>query len=226
MTITKFREISFVIIITSLATILLTIPLLCIYTTIRKGADVSSILVTLGIIEIILTSLLLLLILINRNAHQKQLAEEKSVPTSVPAVHEYLETRKQHQENESQLTVAKYAVVKDYVQAVLSPYMKEDDVITVCNNIHAWIYDDQTKLKAVSTDGRLTSIDLRHFAWNIGERFGWSGEKRAIFIKIVFPIEMKDTEVDTIRRNLRQVRTCIIDLDIPQKGDYKFSFES
>ena len=153
-------------------------------------------------------------------------AQAEIIPPSIPAVHEYLEIKKQHEDNESRLAAQKLVIVKEYTMIVLSPYMKEADVITVCENIQAWISSDEKKLKAVSTDGRLASIDLRHFAWNVGERFGWNGEKRALFIKMVFPVEMKDIEVATIRRNLRQTRTCIIDLDIPAKGDYKFTFKT
>ena len=82
---------------------------------------------------------------------------------------------------------------------------------------------EDSKLIPVTTDGRLTTLDLRHFAWNIGERFNWKGVKRAMFVKLVFPVEMRDLEVETIRRNLRQNGNCIIDLDIPEKGLYEFS---
>ena len=153
-------------------------------------------------------------------------AQARNVPPPIHAVHEYLEIKKQHEDNEARLAAQKLVIVKEYTMIVLSPYMKEADVITVCENIQAWMSSDEKKLKAVSTDGRLASIDLRHFAWNVGERFGWNGEKRALFIKMVFPVEMKDIEVATIRRNLRQARTCIIDLDIPAKGDYKFTFKT
>ena len=78
----------------------------------------------------------------------------------------------------------------------------------------------------VTTDGRLTTLDLRHLAWNIGERFNWKGIKRALFIKLVFPIEMRELEVETIRRNLRQNGNCIIELDIPEKGFFEFSISS
>lgn len=100
---------------------------------------------------------------------------------------------------------------------MLSPYMKESDVKIVCNNIKSWITNEDAAIVSVSTDGRLGSIDLRHLVWNIGERFNWKGEKRALFAKMVFPIELRDIEVSTIRRNLRQRGTCIIDLDIPEK---------
>ena len=56
------------------------------------------------------------------------------------------------------------------------------------------------------------------------ERCGWKGEQRARFIKLSFPSELKDVEVETIRRNLRQKGTCKIEIDVPENGSFAFHY--
>ncbi|MBO6252682.1 MAG: hypothetical protein J6O49_03390 [Bacteroidaceae bacterium] len=50
----------------------------------------------------------------------------------------------------------------------------------------------------------------------------WSGEQRAIFAKQSFPHEFQDSDISSIRRNLRQQGDCIIKIDIPGKHDFTF----
>lgn len=83
--------------------------------------------------------------------------------------------------------------------------MKESDVKIVCNNIKSWITNEDAAIVSVSTDGRLGSIDLRHLVWNIGERFNWKGEKRALFAKWYFPLSseiLKSQQSDAIFVNV------------------------
>ena len=75
----------------------------------------------------------------------------------------------------------------------------------------------------------LTTLDLRHFIWNIAERLGckkdYTGEVRAIFIKRMFPDVMRDIEIDSIRNFKFQPDTGNIVIDEPDKGDYHFHYE-
>ena len=112
--------------------------------------------------------------------------------------------------------------VIDYVELTMAPYMKSDELHTLCDNIKNWDVSKEFALSPTITNGQLSTLDLRHLAWNIGERFKWNGEERAIFIKRTFPYEFRDLEIKSIRRNLRQQGSCNIPLDIPEKGNYKF----
>jgi len=112
--------------------------------------------------------------------------------------------------------------VKAYVLQVLSPYMKETDLLVLCNNIEKWQASKKSTLFPAITNGALTTLDLRHLVWNIGERLKWKGEQRAIFIKHTFPHEFRDMEIHSIRRNLREQGTCIIKLDDPLPNSYDF----
>ena len=116
--------------------------------------------------------------------------------------------------------------VIDYVELTMAPYMKSDELHTLCDNIKNWDVSKEFDLSPTITNGQLSTLDLRHLAWNIGERFKWNGEERATFIKRTFPYEFRDLEIKSIRRNLRQQGTCTIPLDIPEKGNYKFHISS
>ena len=112
--------------------------------------------------------------------------------------------------------------VKNYAIQIMAPYMSVDNIEFLCANVECWTKHKGIDLKPLDVSSILTCLDLRHFAWNIGERLGWSGQQRAQFIKLTFPINLKDLEVETIRRNLRQKGTCLIPIDIPEHGEFHF----
>ena len=102
--------------------------------------------------------------------------------------------------------------------------MKDAALTLLYNNVYLWYHSKKASLVPVCTDGTLSTLDLRHLVWNIGERCGWKGEQRARFIKLSFPSELKDVEVETIRRNLRQKGTCKIEIDVPENGSFAFHY--
>ena len=92
-----------------------------------------------------------------------------------------------------------------------------------------WADDWQHIPLPIRLKSTLTTLDLRHFVWNIAERLGskkdYTGEVRAIFIKRMFPDVMRDIELDSIRNFKFQPDTGNIVIDEPDKGDYHFHFE-
>lgn len=117
-------------------------------------------------------------------------------------------------------------VINEYVYSILCSYTKEADLKILCEGIGKWGKIPNFTPTPIITDGRLSTLDLRHFVWNIGKRLGWSGEQCASFIKFSFPVEMKELEIETTRRTLRQKGSCIIEIDIPQKGCYQFNYST
>ena len=49
-------------------------------------------------------------------------------------------------------------------------------------------------------------------------------QHRATFIKLCFPKELNDVEIESIRRSLRQKGKCKIEIDIPDKDSYEFHY--
>ena len=112
--------------------------------------------------------------------------------------------------------------IHDYLFRILPPYMEDEDIETLYQNVNLWQYSQETPLSPTLTNGNLSTLDLRHLAWNVGERLKWTGEKRALFIKQSFPNEFSDSDISSIRRNLRQQGDCIIIIDVPDKHGYQF----
>jgi len=218
---TNLRENTFIITITSLTTVafIALIGTLVLALCSSEDANVPPMM----IIDLILV-LVIFFVYFCKTTGTKQTQETTKVTEDVPALTplSYHDIRQERKSKEDELNEKKLAAVSEYVQVVMSPYLKESEVTQLITNITMWVDSDEAVLTSIATDGRLTTLDLRHFAWNIGERFKWKGAKRASFLKIVFPVEMRELEVETIRRNLRQNGTCLIELDIPDKGCYEF----
>lgn len=158
------------------------------------------------------------------------LGEDKAPPqkSDVRKSREKLRTelklrRKRHKEGRRE-------AIKEYVDIMMIPFLDDNVSLDLLyQNIRHWHFSQEDGLapEPIKHNQRLTSWDIRHFAWNIGERLEWSGIKRARFVKLCFPAAMKDLEVETIRRTLKQspAGSCNIGIDVPDgKGDYRFHY--
>ena len=118
--------------------------------------------------------------------------------------------------------------IMDYVNYVMPPYMDEESLSSLCGEIRLWAEDCTHRPAAIRLTGRLTTVDLRHFAWNIGERLGkengYDGTVRAVFIKAMFPDVFKDTEIESIKNFKLNPRACRIPIDEPEDGSYAFHY--
>lgn len=115
--------------------------------------------------------------------------------------------------------------IREYVTYTVAPYLKKEDVLILLENINCMAIGHTSSYKSIRSDlnNPLRSPDLRHLAWNIGERLGISNRERAIFIKASFPFELRDATVEYLERNLRDIIQASIPIDRPAKGDYKFN---
>ena len=156
-----------------------------------------------------------------KKRHQSRLQSHRPTDEQV-ALYETI--RKQHQTEKEDMDKAMLSAIQQYIEITLSPYMKDAALTLLYNNVYLWYHSKKATLVPVCTDGTLSTLDLRHLVWNIGERCGWKGEHRARFIKLSFPSELKDVEVETIRRNLRQKGTCKIKIDVPENGSFAFHY--
>ena len=131
------------------------------------------------------------------------------------------------QEQRRQDTIS---AIMEYVTHTMSPYIYDNgELEKLCDTIKMWADDWQHKPVPIRLKSTLTTLDLRHFVWNIAERLGskkdYTGEVRAMFIKRMFPDVMKDIELDSIRNFKFQPDTGSIVIDEPDKGDYHFHYE-
>jgi hypothetical protein len=135
----------------------------------------------------------------------------KSVPPSNKIVESITEPlslediRKEQLQNRAKEQEDILNVVLDYTRKTFAPYVSDEQVELLCNNLK--IYADKLSLEAlhpIKTSKDLSTIDIFHFGWNVWNHFKISKQiDIAHFLKKVFPDILKDVEVETIKRHLK-----------------------
>ena len=170
---------------------------------------------------------------------QEPLLEEQQEPTieasdmtetSINQPDMYALRCKEFQREQEQRRQDTIAAIMEYVTHTMSPYIYDNgELEKLCDAIRMWADDWRHHPVPIRLKSTLTTLDLRHFVWNIAERLGskkdYTGEVRAIFIKKMFPDVMKDIELDSIRNFKFQPDTGSIMIDEPDRGDYHFHYE-
>jgi hypothetical protein len=137
---------------------------------------------------------------------------------------------KEFQREQEQRRQDTISAIMEYVTHTMSPFVYDNgELEKLCDSIRNWADDWRHNPVPIRLKFTLTTLDLRHFVWNIAERLGskkdYTGEVRAIFIKKMFPDVMKDIELDSIRNFKFQPDTGSIMIDEPDRGDYHFHYE-
>ena len=114
--------------------------------------------------------------------------------------------------------------VREYTIEVMPDFLSKEDLATLLENINYMSCGDTDKYVPLRSkiDNPLKSPDLRHFAWNIGHRLNIPMRDRALFIKSVFPFELREATIEYLEKNLRDSVPSKIKIDVPKKGDYRF----
>ena len=124
----------------------------------------------------------------------------------------------------------------DYVGRAMAPFMEENELDLLRNEIWAWCDNPNhepkpVKLKTVRDyKDKLKTVSFKHFIWNIAARLGfengYSGKVQANFIKSLFPNELKEVESKSLERSLTSSPDeGHIKLDRPKHTDnYIFHF--
>ncbi len=114
--------------------------------------------------------------------------------------------------------------IREYTALIMPKYLRKEDIAILLENINNLACGKMDQFKTIRSkdENPLKSPDLRHFAWNIGERLGISLHNRAVFIKETFKYELRDATVEYLERNLRDVVCSQIPIDAPEKGYFHF----
>ena len=124
----------------------------------------------------------------------------------------------------------------DYVGRVMAPFMEENELDLLRNEIRTWCDNPNHKPQPVKLKtihdyrNKLKTVSFKHFIWNIAARLGfdngYSGKIQADFIKSLFPNELKDVESKSLERSLTSSPDeGHIKLDRPKHTDnYIFHF--
>ena len=142
----------------------------------------------------------------------------------------YAQRCKEYQREQEQRRQKTIDTIMEYVTHTMSPYIYDNEELEkLLDAIRKWADDWQHIPVPIRLKSTLTTLDLRHFVWNIAERLGskkdYTGRVRADFIKRMFPDVMRDIEQGSIRNFKFQPDMGNIVIDEPDKGDYHFHFE-
>lgn len=139
----------------------------------------------------------------------------------------YTQRCKAYEQEQEQSRKDTIAAILDYARYTMSPYVYDNEELeNLCEEVRHWSEEYTYSPIPIRLKQRLTTLDLRHFVWNIGERLGtkngYNGYARADFIKAMFPDVMKDIEQDSIRNFKFQPNKGSIVIDEPDEDDYHF----
>lgn len=172
---------------------------------------------------------------VNRNAGNDRrvgyLSEDKAPPVTEEPKKTRHELRQDYKMKCQQEEENRREAIKEYIDVKMVPFFKDDDSLDILfvNIIH-WNKSETEGFepKPLNPSHGLTQWDIRHFVWNIGERLGWSGAKRARFAKLCFPVRLQGVEEETIRRTLKQSSgLCSIEIDEPDgPDDFRFHYNT
>ena len=142
----------------------------------------------------------------------------------------YAQRCKEYEQEQEQQRLMMIAAIMDYARHTMSPFVyNNEELEKLCDEIQNWTEDYLYKPVPIKLKQKLTTTDLRHFVWNIGERLGsknnYSGQVRADFIKSMFPDIFMDINLDSIRNFKFQPNKGNIVIDEPDKDDWHFHYE-
>ena len=121
-------------------------------------------------------------------------------------------------------------MVMEYIHFIMPRIADKETVNHICAEVNNWMRLHSYKPKPIN--GRLTkdisNIPLRHFVWNISERFMYkkyyTGDNRARFISTLFPREFADTDIATIKNFKVEPLKTLIPIDEPENGRLDFHY--
>lgn len=112
--------------------------------------------------------------------------------------------RNEQQQNISKDQEDKLNIALNYTRESFALYLSDEEIEALCLNVGIYVDRlNEKKLKPVKVK-ELSTIDLLHFGWNIWNFFKPRNQMDiASFLKAVFPDIFRDTEVETIKRHLK-----------------------
>ena len=113
--------------------------------------------------------------------------------------------RKEQLHNKVEEKERKLKVALRYSKKTFVSYASDEQIDILCEDIiHYANKLDLNNLKPVIIKSDLSTLDLLHFGWNIWNHFRISNQNNAAyFLKLVFAVPLKDMEVETIKKHLK-----------------------
>ena len=145
-----------------------------------------------------------------------------------PELHE--KNRADYEDREKQEKEERIRMVMEYIHFYMPRIADEETVNHICKEVNSWMNLHTYKPEPITRrlTKEITNIPLRHFVWNISERFMYkkyyNGDNRARFIKALFPREFADTDIATIKNFKVEPLKTLIPIDEPENGNLDFHY--
>ena len=145
-----------------------------------------------------------------------------------PDLHE--KNRANYASREQREKEERIRMVMEYIHFYMPRIADEETVNHICKEVNSWMNLHTYKPEPITRrlTKEITNIPLRHFVWNISERFMYkkyyNGDNRARFIKALFPREFADTDIATIKNFKVEPLKTLIPIDEPENGNLDFHY--
>ena len=156
---------------------------------------------------------------------------QESLPVEIHITSQHHQERKASYEEMQKLEMEqRVRMVMEYIHYIMPRIADEETTNHICTEVHNWMYNPNYKPKPIKRrlTKQITSVPLRHLVWNITARFMnpklYSGDNKAMFIKILFPKEFADTEIETIKNFKVDPRKSEIPIDEPEGDNFSFHY--
>ena len=120
---------------------------------------------------------------------------------------DYASTREKKKRKQDERIMALESKVVEYIGKIMSQYTAGQELSKLidrsCEFIHMKLVPDFQESDAVTVSDELSTTDLMHYGWNIAKPFGKPCGHTALFLKQIFPVAFRNTEVYTIEKKLR-----------------------
>lgn len=140
----------------------------------------------------------------DENDYQNEANPTESIEVIVENSIDTEEVRKIDREKELQEYQEKLQIAINYTKVQFAPYLSDEGIDLLCNAIQAYSKQEKISSDVSIKIYKLSNLDLYHFGWNIWKHFEVSNQLGiAIFLKSVFADALKDVEVESIKRHLK-----------------------
>lgn len=121
-------------------------------------------------------------------------------------IRDYAEVRDAKIRQQEKKAIALERRVLKYISDTMASYMDDENLMKLIDKATDFIHAssvDFSESDAVAVSDILSTSDLMHFGWNIAKPFRKPCGQTARFLKQLFPVPFRNTEVYTIEKKLR-----------------------
>ena len=167
---------------------------------------------------------------ISNEVSASPIVEENETPNLISKIisSQYMQVLTAYESNRIQEKRNLVDSIMRYICNVMPPFISVPELEKLCEEIRKWCENPLYEPKEIELRERLSTNDLCHFIWNIGERLGrsngYDGECRAKFVKNLFALTLSDVEVISLKNMTKTSSSDRIHLDRPKLDDNSFHY--